>query len=182
LYNGPGDRYDWKIVGKREVYVPYDNYKAMDSTVKYNDLLTKGHENPSYVRYELHRVWVLQATLKNGYRHQYAKRVLYIDEDSWMTLLADNYDARGQLWRTNVAARRFAVGRYAISVDTLTRTAIVWMESRKVGQYDARELSVRWPGRTAPAGQPDAGQARVAPPRRAGGLRRPTAEPPWDSP
>ncbi|MCW0008404.1 hypothetical protein OIV82_30875, partial [Burkholderia pseudomallei] len=86
------------------------------------------------------------------------------------------------LWRTNVAARRFAVGRYAISVDTLTRTAIVWMESRKVGQYDARELSLRWPGPTAPAGQPDAGQARVAPPRRAGGFKRPTVELLWDSP
>lgn len=73
------------------------------------------------------------------------------------------------LWRTNVAARRFAVGRYAISVDTLTRTTIVWMESRKVGQYDARELSVRWPGRTAP-------------PRRAGGFKRPKVELLWDSP
>lgn len=61
------------------------------------------------------------------------------------------------LWRTNVAARRFAVGRYAISLDVLTRTAIVWMESRKVGQYDARELSVRWPGRVAPAA-PAAGE------------------------
>ncbi|KVA46978.1 DUF1329 domain-containing protein [Burkholderia cepacia] len=108
LYNGPGDRYDWKIVGKREIYVPYNNYKVMDSAVKYGELLTKGHENPSYIRYELHRVWVLQATLKSGYRHQYAKRVLYIDEDSWQSLLADNYDARGQLWRTNVATSLYA--------------------------------------------------------------------------
>lgn len=49
------------------------------------------------------------------------------------------------LWRTNVAARRYAIGRYAVSLDMLTRTVVVWMESRKVGQYDARELSVRWP-------------------------------------
>jgi hypothetical protein len=49
------------------------------------------------------------------------------------------------LWRTNIAARRFAIGRYAIALDTATRTAIVWVESRKLGQYDARELSVRWP-------------------------------------
>ncbi|KAF1028192.1 MAG: hypothetical protein GAK40_00963 [Burkholderia plantarii] len=49
------------------------------------------------------------------------------------------------LWRTNIAARRFAIGRYALSLDVLTRTVVVWMESRKVGQYDARELSVRWP-------------------------------------
>jgi hypothetical protein len=49
------------------------------------------------------------------------------------------------LWRSNIAARRFAIGRYAVSLDSATRTTIVWLESRKVGQYDARELSVRWP-------------------------------------
>lgn len=49
------------------------------------------------------------------------------------------------LWRTNIAARRFAIGRYVIAIDVLTRTVVVWMESRKVGQYDARELTVRWP-------------------------------------
>ncbi|MCA8278983.1 hypothetical protein LGN21_05245 [Burkholderia cepacia] len=88
------------------------------------------------------------------------------------------------LWRTNVAARRFAVGRYAISLDVLTRTAIVWMESRKVGQYDARELSVRWPGRTAPAAGEGAtgGQPSVVPPRRRGLFNRPKVELLWDSP
>lgn len=55
------------------------------------------------------------------------------------------------LWRTNIAARRFAIGRYAVSLDVATRTTIVWLESRKVGQYDARELSVRWPQGTQPA-------------------------------
>jgi len=86
------------------------------------------------------------------------------------------------LWRTNVAARRFAVGRYAISLDTLTRTAIVWMESRKVGQYDARELSVRWPGRAAPATGEPAAQAAAVPPRRGSLFRRPKVELLWDSP
>ncbi|MCA7966505.1 hypothetical protein [Burkholderia cenocepacia] len=89
------------------------------------------------------------------------------------------------LWRTNVAARRFAVGRYAISLDVLTRTAIVWMESRKVGQYDARELSVRWPGRVAPAapatGEQGA-QPAVVPPRRGSLFNRPKVELLWDSP
>ncbi|WP_179405091.1 DUF1329 domain-containing protein [Burkholderia guangdongensis] len=108
LFNGSGERYDWKILGKREIYVPYDNYKIMDPSVKYSDLLTKGHENPAYMRYELHRVWVLQATLKSGFRHQYAKRELYLDEDSWIAVLADNYDARGQLWRTNIATTMYA--------------------------------------------------------------------------
>ncbi|MBN3770052.1 MULTISPECIES: hypothetical protein [Burkholderia] len=88
------------------------------------------------------------------------------------------------LWRTNVAARRFAVGRYAISLDVLTRTTIVWMESRKVGQYDARELSVRWPGRAARAageGALDA-QPAVVPPRRGSLFNRPKVELLWDSP
>ncbi|KVV37023.1 hypothetical protein WT27_17795 [Burkholderia territorii] len=86
------------------------------------------------------------------------------------------------LWRTNVAARRFAVGRYAISLDTLTRTAIVWMESRKVGQYDARELSVRWPGRGAAGALEQAAQAAAVPPRRGRLFRRPQVELLWDSP
>jgi len=89
------------------------------------------------------------------------------------------------LWRTNVAARRFAVGRYAISLDVLTRTAIVWMESRKVGQYDARELSVRWPGQvapTAPAAGEQGAQPAVVPPRRGSLFNRPKVELLWDSP
>ncbi|MDN7968685.1 hypothetical protein QZM91_14110 [Burkholderia multivorans] len=104
------------------------------------------------------------------------------------------------LWRTNVAARRFAIGRYAISLDTLTRTAIVWMESRKVGQYDARELSVRWPGRSTSAagnglggmpsgggpsgGAPSGGVPSQEPPApvRGGLFRRPKVELLWDSP
>ncbi|MFL9887522.1 DUF1329 domain-containing protein [Paraburkholderia agricolaris] len=108
LYNGPGDRYDWTIVGKREVYVPYNNYKLQDPSIKYADLLTRSHENPALMRYELHRVWVLQATLKTGFRHQYAKRVLYLDEDSWIALAADNYDAHGTLWRANFATTVYA--------------------------------------------------------------------------
>ncbi|HWX10472.1 MAG TPA: hypothetical protein VNZ04_00505 [Trinickia sp.] len=53
------------------------------------------------------------------------------------------------LWRTNFAARRFAIGRYAVALDPLTRTVVVWAESRKLGQYDARELSVKWPAAEA---------------------------------
>ncbi|WP_028223685.1 DUF1329 domain-containing protein [Paraburkholderia oxyphila] len=108
LFNGSGERYDWKILGKREIYIPYDNYKLMDPSIKYSDLLTKGHENMQYMRFELHRVWVLQATLKAGFRHQYAKRVLYLDEDSWNAVAADNYDARGTLWRMNLAPTLYA--------------------------------------------------------------------------
>jgi hypothetical protein len=101
IFNGSNERYDWKIVGKREIFIPYNTYKLHSPTVKYDALLkTKGHINPDVMRYELHRVWVLEATLKKGYRHLYSKRVMYIDEDNWVPVMGDNYDGHGQLWRT----------------------------------------------------------------------------------
>jgi hypothetical protein len=60
---------------------------------------TPNHLNPDYVRWELHRVWVVEATLKEGKRHIYSKRNFYLDEDSWAAVASDEYDARGQLFR-----------------------------------------------------------------------------------
>ena len=57
--------------------------------------------NPDHLRYELHRVWVVDATLKKGERHIYKRRTFYIDEDSWQILLVDQYDNRDQLWRVS---------------------------------------------------------------------------------
>lgn len=108
LFNGSGERYNWKIVGKREVYIPYDTYRLNDPKVKYSDLLKPGHINPAYTRYELHRVWLLEGSLKEGYRHQYAKRVMYLDEDTWHAVMSDNYDARGQLWRVGIVNYYYA--------------------------------------------------------------------------
>jgi len=98
-YNGAPDRYDWKLLGKRELYVPYNNYKLSDKSLKYKDFIGKNTINPDFVRYELHRVWVVEGTLKQGQRHVYAKRTFYIDEDSWSVLSEDAYDSRGGLWR-----------------------------------------------------------------------------------
>lgn len=109
LFNGSPDRYDWTLVGKRELYIPYHNYRLNDPDQDLDALLTdKGHLNPEQVRYELHRVWVLEAKLKPGKRHIYARRVLYLDEDSWAAVLADNYDGRGNLWRTNLQSTVYA--------------------------------------------------------------------------
>lgn len=101
MFNGPADRYDWKLVGKKEIYVPYNAYKLQDPAVKNKDLLTPLHINPEYLRYELHRVWVVDATLKAGERHIYKRRTFYVDEDSWQILLVDQYDNRDQLWRVS---------------------------------------------------------------------------------
>ncbi|WP_286263754.1 DUF1329 domain-containing protein [Thalassotalea atypica] len=99
MYNGAPDRYDWKIIGKKELYIPYNSYKLMDTSASYEDIAKAGHLNPEYLRYELHRVWHVEATLKEGARHIYAKRSFYIDEDTWGASVIDHYDGRGKLWR-----------------------------------------------------------------------------------
>lgn len=99
MFNGAPDRYDWKLVGKQEMYIPYNAYKLSDNSAKYEDIIMQGHINQDFTRYELHRVWKVEATLKAGARHIYGKRTFYIDEDSYQIALADHYDNRNQLWR-----------------------------------------------------------------------------------
>ncbi|PJI47302.1 MAG: outer membrane lipoprotein-sorting protein [Pseudomonas sp.] len=99
LYNGSPDRYTWKLIGKKEMYIPYNNYRLWSPSVKYADIIKPGHINQDLTRYELHRVWEVEGTLKPGERHIYAKRHMYFDEDSWALVEVDHYDSRGQLWR-----------------------------------------------------------------------------------
>lgn len=102
IFNGSMDRFDFKLVGKKEMIVPYNDYAAVYGA-KQDDLLKPNHMNPDLVRWELHRVWVVEATLREGKRHVYGKRVFYLDEDSWAALASDEYDARGQLYRAGFA-------------------------------------------------------------------------------
>ena len=99
MFNGATDRYDWTLVGKKEMYIPYNSYRMTDPKLKYSELLKAGHLNQDLTRYELHRVWVVDAKLKAGTSHIYSRRTFYIDEDSWNVILIDKYDGRGQLWR-----------------------------------------------------------------------------------
>ncbi len=106
MFTGAIDRYNWKIVGKKEMYIPYNNY-AVD-LVESKALLTPNHINPDHMRWELHRVWKIEATLKEGLRHAFSKRVMYMDEDSWVVLLGDYYDGRGNLWRIQMGTLKNA--------------------------------------------------------------------------
>ncbi|KRW62619.1 DUF1329 domain-containing protein [Pseudomonas sp. TTU2014-080ASC] len=99
MFSGAPDRYDWQLVGKKEMYIPYNSYKLDSPSLKYDEIIKPGHINQDLTRYELHRVWEVVATLKSGERHIYAKRHMYFDEDSWQLALVDHYDGRGQLWR-----------------------------------------------------------------------------------
>jgi hypothetical protein len=101
LFIGAQDRYDVKLVGKREMIIPYNNNGLFAKPV--NAVIGKGTLNPDAVRWELHRVWVLEATLRDGKRNVAAKRRLYLDEDTWQAVLADTWDAQGKLWKTGQA-------------------------------------------------------------------------------
>jgi hypothetical protein len=100
MFNGAIDRYDWKLVGRKEIYVPYNTNKFQDPRLRVSDIVKKDGVNPDVVRWELHRVWVVEATLKPDFMHIYSRRTMYMDEDSWQALISDRYDGRGLLWRT----------------------------------------------------------------------------------
>ena len=99
MFNGAMDRFNWTIVGKKEMYIPYNAYKAHQPDVTPDDLVMPGHLNPEYFRYELHRVHIVEAKLKEGMRHINPRRTFYLDEDSYQIVLIDHYDSREQLWR-----------------------------------------------------------------------------------
>ncbi len=101
LFNGMMDRFEFTLVGKRELYVPYNAWRAVYQSTP-EQLLGARFLSPDAVRWELHRVWVVDARLRPGKRHVYSRRVFYLDEDSWAALLSDQYDARGELYRVGV--------------------------------------------------------------------------------
>ncbi|MGQ7858439.1 DUF1329 domain-containing protein [Pseudomonas sp. 32A] len=121
MFSGAPDRYDWKLVGKKEMYIPYNSYKLDSPTLKYDDIIKAGHINQDLTRYELHRVWEVVGTVKPSERHIYAKRHMYIDEDSWQVALVDHYDGRGQLWRVAEGHAQFYYDHQvpAYTVETL---------------------------------------------------------------
>ena len=101
MFNGAPDRYEWTLVGKKEMIVPYNSYKVQDRQYKYKDIIRPGHVNPDLLRYELHRVWQVEAKLKQGTKHIYGRRTFFFDEDTWTILVADLYDTRGEIWRVS---------------------------------------------------------------------------------
>ncbi|MCD6681818.1 MAG: DUF1329 domain-containing protein [Burkholderiaceae bacterium] len=148
MYAGAMDRYDWKLVGKKELYVPYNSWKLIDKSRKYKDIYLPDYVNRDLMRYELHRVWVVEATLKEGMRHIFPRRVMFIDEDSWTLLLTDLYDAQGKVWRVQEASLWVApeipacvsqefvgydlnVGRYIAETATQEAAPTDWLAGRE---------------------------------------------------
>ncbi|MBW2543463.1 MAG: DUF1329 domain-containing protein [Deltaproteobacteria bacterium] len=113
LFLGPPDRFDWKLLGKRQIYIPYNAYRLNSNAYSPKDILLTRHINPDLARYELHRVWVVEGRLKSDEKHAYSRRVFYVDEDSWQIAAADLYDLDGELWRV---AEAHAINFYEVPV------------------------------------------------------------------
>ena len=120
MFNGAMDRFEWTIVGKREMFIPYNSYKAHSGDLTPDDLVRPGHLNPEHMRYQLHRVWVIDATLRDGTRHINSRRTFYLDEDSYQIALIDHYDSRGELWRASEAhsINYYEVPTYWTTIET----------------------------------------------------------------
>ncbi len=103
MFNGATDRHNWTLEGKKEMYVPYNSYKVHSGDLDPDDMLMEGHMDPALMRYELHRVYHVEAVLKDGERHINARRSFFMDEDSYQPLIADHYDSRGDIWRLSEA-------------------------------------------------------------------------------
>jgi len=99
LFNGELDRFDFKLIGKKELYIPYNNFALDISDLSYEEIFGNRYPRRDLFRYELHRVWVVEATVREGKRHLFNKRVFYLDEDSWTAVAEDIYDKRGEIWR-----------------------------------------------------------------------------------
>lgn len=99
ILNGSIDRFDWKLVGKKEMYIPYNSFGMFNFNAKLHDILQQKHLKNESRRYEKHRVWVVEGTVKKGMRHTAPKKVFYLDEDSWLAVAGEDYDAKGALWK-----------------------------------------------------------------------------------
>lgn len=134
MFNGALDRYDWKLEGKKVIYIPTNSYRLDSPELKYKDIIKPGHINPEFTRYELHRVWHITATLKPGARHIYAKRDFFVDEDSWLIGTVDHYDGRDTLWRVAEGHAQFY---YHQQLPSFTMDALYDLQS---GRYLAMGL------------------------------------------
>lgn len=148
MFNGPLDRYTIKLVGKKELLVPYNSYRLYSDKLKYRDIVQPGHINQALARYELHRVWVIEASVRAGTSHRYKRRVFYLDEDSWIVLAQDIYDERDQFWRCaeshaiNFANVPVVVNGVQVHYDLQSRRYVVLNlinEERKPIEYDWNE-------------------------------------------
>jgi hypothetical protein len=97
IFLGSKRKFDWKLIGKQEMIIPYSSYKLAWGDV--NTVIGAGFPKSEYLRWELHRTWVVEATRKAGERHAFAKRKYYLDEDCPGSAVSDAWDDKGAVVR-----------------------------------------------------------------------------------
>ena len=97
IFSGKLDRYDFKYLETKEMIVPYNSNKFCNASIA--DQFNTHFVNPDLVRWELHRVRIIEATLKPGARNVDNRRIIYCDDDTTSALMGDIYDASGSLWK-----------------------------------------------------------------------------------
>jgi hypothetical protein len=119
IFNGSPERYNWNLVGRKEVLVPYNSYKLHSKELKYRDILKPLHINQEHARYELHRMWVVDAVAEGGH----APRLQAADLLHRRGLLAG--DGRGLLRQSGPD-----LARAGSALDQLLRRADVLDDAR----------------------------------------------------
>lgn len=149
LFSGKMDRFDFKLLGTREMFIPYNMYRAAYANKDEMTAVGGGrHFNPDKFRWELHRVYVVEATLKPGARHAFAKRRFYIDEDYQSAGMAEAWDHAGKIWRGSFAESFWGYdvqapfGAAALEVDLATG---IWYMSGQVGKNGVKFLDASPP-------------------------------------
>ncbi|WP_175650616.1 DUF1329 domain-containing protein [Pseudomonas sp. Marseille-P9899] len=137
LFSGRMDRFNYKLVGREEMVLPYNSYKLLQSN--YKDVLGPKFLNPDAIRWEKHRVWVIEAELKDGARHAYQKRRYFLDEDSWVVLATEGYDHAGQIHRVG----------YTYPVFEYTGLGGVSNGSHGFYDFNRGSYAVIWMGKTS---------------------------------
>ena len=89
-FNGAKDRYHWLDLGDQLRLMPYNAYKFYETNIE--EILTPYHVNQDFLRYELVKVNVVEAKLKDDKRHIIPKRIMYFDADSHNMLSEETYD------------------------------------------------------------------------------------------
>lgn len=101
LFYGEMNKFNFRLVGKKEMIIPYNDFKIAGTTQE--ALLGPHTLNPDGLRWEKHRVWVVDATLKAGERHSFSRWTFYIDEDSWTISATDSYDNGASMYKVGFA-------------------------------------------------------------------------------
>tara|TARA_A100001015_G_scaffold312347_1_gene417383 strand:+ start:1476 stop:2750 length:1275 start_codon:yes stop_codon:yes gene_type:complete len=96
-FNGAKDRYNWNDGGTKLKFMPYNSYRFYNTN--HEEALTALHVNQEYLRYELVKVNIVNADLKDGMRHILPHRVMYFDNDSHNFIAEDIYDGEKNIMR-----------------------------------------------------------------------------------